>query len=340
MVAFCVKPPQDITSWTSKHVKAWQSAHLCCHTIDSALHGYATERTNAMLSNQALCRAAGPGKKLAGMRCLKRQISDEARPPASAASPSVTVTKFIQLPGNYGKEARLLPQPAADADKCVDSDDDDGYAPSNKMDEVAQSARNMRFLQKHGCKVSKSSEDAGMGLFASQEAIIGKEMPVKGPWFQSLAKLEAWLSEQHTDTATNLSTRVVRVDLKRGKEDTAAAGPAAAQADTADPPPASATPEDEHHSSIFKVMTCPVGFVNHFSRISNQANCQLVWKEGLALGEYNLVMKVTKKVPADKEFLLSYGPLHPVVERAAKRKRHPRQPPSAEEPGPKAMKLE
>eukprot|EP00969_Alexandrium_andersonii_P221014 9760962-Alexandrium_andersonii.AAC.1 len=72
-------------------------------------------------------------------------------------------------------------------------------------------------------------------------------------------------------------------------------------------------------------MTCPVGFASHFSRLSNQPNCQLVWKEGIALGEHNLVMRVTKKIAANKEFLLSYGPLHPVVDRATRKRR--RQPP-------------
>eukprot|EP00969_Alexandrium_andersonii_P214404 9467873-Alexandrium_andersonii.AAC.1 len=79
-----------------------------------------------MLSNQGLCHAAVPGKRLAGIRLLKRQSTEEARPAASAAAPSVTVTKFIQLPSKYGKEQRLLPWPTDGAEDEADSDDDDG----------------------------------------------------------------------------------------------------------------------------------------------------------------------------------------------------------------------
>jgi hypothetical protein len=121
-------------------------------------------------------------------------------------------------------------------------------------------------------------------LFASRDILAGKEMPVKGPWFHSKEALHTYLAGFLEEIATMLASRVIRVDIVGEQEGEAV--------------------------HLFKVATCPVGFVNHFTQLSNQPNAVLVWKEGVPLGEHTLVIKSTKVIKAGKQWLLNYGPLH------------------------------
>ena len=120
--------------------------------------------------------------------------------------PQVTVSKFIMAYGNHGKDAKLLPKPPAGLAES-DSDDPDHDAPSSDVTQDALSKRNRRFLTKHGVKVSLSSEASGHGLFSVSDTLVGKELPAKGPWLDTLEK------PVHTDTAKMLSQRAVRLDL-------------------------------------------------------------------------------------------------------------------------------
>ena len=90
------------------------------------------------------------------------------------------------------------------------------------------------------------------------------------------------------DAAGMLASRVIRVSVL--------------------PDPANS---DQSKSVWFKVVTSPVGFINHFSTISNIPNCVLKWKEGIVLGQHNLVIEATRTIKANKQWLLNYGPLHP-----------------------------
>ena len=230
------------------------------------------------------------------------------------------VTKFIMPHGNYGNDAILLPNPPA-GEPDPDSDDPDGDAPSCDVGWHALSKRNTRFLSKHAVKVSASfgpevtvcspwcrrrhRHGAGHGLFSARDSPVGKELPVKGPWFHSLQEVHKFLAGLHVDTAALLSKRVVRVDLAPG----------------ADGPPAeSQGQEQQKPTSLYKVITNPIGFVNHFTGLSTTPNCRLVLKEGMPLGEHCLILKSTRPIKAGKEWLLNYGPHHQCGERMTRKR--------------------
>ena len=69
----------------------------------------------------------------------------------------------------------------------------------------------------------------------------------------------------------------------------------------------------EQEEDIFKVVTCPVGYANHYRHIGRRPNCQLEWRgEGKALGEHSLVLVTTVEVKQGKELLYDYGVSHAV----------------------------
>ena len=112
-----------------------------------------------------------------------------------------------------------------------------------------------------------SSEASGHRLFSVSDTLVGKELPAKGPWFDTVEKVREYVASLHTDTAKMLSQRVVRLDL------------APAQA-------ASGQPASSQGKAIFKVITNPVGFINHFTGLQTTPNCQSLLKEGMPLGEH------------------------------------------------------
>ena len=224
--------------------------------------------------------------------------------PQTVEQPQVTVTKFMMLQGNYGKEAQLLPKPP-EGKAEADSDDPDGDAPSKNCDQQTLSKRNARFMTKHALKVMVSGPASGNGLFSAQDIPACKELPVKGPWFDSTEEVNNFLASLHAETAASYSKRVVRVDL----------------APEADGPPAASQGQEQQKSrSLYKVITNPIGFVNHFTGLSTQPNCKLVWKEGVPLGEHCLILKSTKPIKTGREWLLNYGPHHQCGERVARKR--------------------
>ncbi len=311
LVAFCAgcQRPACGEAWSPKRVKSWQATHLAYHTVDRALHAYAASRLAASQANHTSAVPV-PVKPLKPVRhdALKRVSSDDGTkalalaasqgaPVASNADhPStVPVTKIITLAGNTGASPALFGIPAG-GEPEPDSDDPDGTNPSADMSQACLSKRNSRFLTKYQLKVQASSESTGNGLFAINPTAIGTELPVKGPWFRNREEVETFLQSLHAETASMLSTRVVRIFLK--------------------------TPGQDAADPRFKVVTNPCGFINHFTRLNNQPNCQLKFKEGMPLGEHSLVVVSTKPIKAGKEWLLHYGPEHPCGQ-TLKRKRKP-----------------
>lgn len=61
--------------------------------------------------------------------------------------------------------------------------------------------------------------------------------------------------------------------------------------------------------AYYKVMNSPPGFVNHFTSLATMPNTALTLKEGMPLGEHNLVLTITKPVKEGKQLLLHYGSL-------------------------------
>ncbi len=301
LVAFSAEvPPKAMCEWSSKHVKWWQAAHLCLHTVDAALQGYALARHKAMTSNTGLCVGVPAQKTLGGFvrRMLKREGSNTAGsgaaalPEVSLAPPQgMVISKFIQPQGNFGVGHAPFRRPVDDKPQA--DSDDDGHTPSNDMAQTTMMARNQRYFQKHSVKVQLSSDSSVHGLFAVADLAAETQMPVKGPWFETLKQVQEFLSPLPDEVRTMLMSRLVRVDLQADKD--------------GEPP-----------RHIFKVITCPVGFVNHFTGLSNQPNCALMWMDGVAVGEYNFMLKVTKAVKAGEQLLLNYGPLHPCTAKPAK----------------------
>ena len=127
-----------------------------------------------------------------------------------------------------------------------------------------------------------------------------------------MEEVHGFLAGLHADTAAMLSKRVVRLDL----------APVAADG----PPAASQGQEQEgmpqpRPISLYKVITNPVGFINHFTALQTTPNCKLILKEGMPLGEHCLVVKSTKTIKQGKEWLLNYGPHHQCGERVARKRR-------------------
>ena len=205
-----------------------------------------------------------------------------------ASSHLPEVTKFIQIADNYGKDAAFPLKPSGEEMPQVDSDDD-GDAPSGDVSQAILGRRNQRFLAKHSVKVQMSSETIGVGLFVTKDWPAGAQVPVKGPWFETLPEVQKFLAEMPDAAQTMFGCRVVRVFVS-----------SSADRDTSDGKP----------EAIYKVITCLVGFVNHFTGLSNQPNCVLTWVSGVGLGEYTLTLKTTKIVKAGGPLLLNCRPFH------------------------------
>ena len=73
-------------------------------------------------------------------------------------------------------------------------------------------------------------------------------------------------------------------------------------------------------TSLYKVITNPVGFINHFTALQTTPNCKLILKEGIPLGERCLVVKSTRAITGGKQWLLNYGPHHQCGERITRKR--------------------
>ena len=114
--------------------------------------------------------------------------------------------------------------------------------------------------------------------------------PAKGPWLRSMAELQLWLGALASgSTSAMLLDRVVQV------------------------PAAETLRESAEEENVYKVLTGPIGFANHFRGLDRRANCRLEWRgEGKGLGEHSLVVVTSMEVKGGKELLLDYGTSHAV----------------------------
>ena len=110
-------------------------------------------------------------------------------------------------------------------------------------------------------------------------------IPAKGSWFHTITELQKWMeSVNPAATREMLLDRVVQVSVA-----------------------------EDHNSSIYKVLTGPVGYTNHFRGVERRPNCCLEWRgEGKGLGEHSLIMRVSTEVKVGKELLLDFGTSHSV----------------------------
>ena len=275
------------------------------------------------------------GRSGALTRFLRRRISDDgeaakaagqgaAAIPVSEWSAALQFDRFITIHAEKKPNAVQAPSPG---EPEPDSDDPEQTVSSNDLSQPCVSARNIRFFTKHQCKAAASSQETGNGLFSVEGADAGTELPVKGPWFRTEAETRAFLSTLAPETAHMLTHRIVRLDVQSSATSDADEGGEDEGGESAQKMPAGTT-------HLFKVTTNPTGFVNHFTKLSTQPNCELVYKEGAPLGEHSLVVKATKKIKAGMQWLLNYGPLHPLGRQTQRKVRRPRSSaPGAEEAG-------
>ena len=280
--------------------KKLQSYHIGMHTLDRALHAYADTRSQAARKTASRV-TKGPGATSV-YKMLTRHPSDQAATLAAADKPesgevvTVNLSNFITLFGDNGDTPTATWDAVAPADE--DSDDAGGHGSENMTREVL-SVRNSRFMEKHRVQVGASpNAPKGQGLFAKEKLAVGTVIPAKGPWFHGIAETQKWLgSVSPAATRDMLVDRVVQVSIAGGQG-----------------------------SNIYKVLTGPVGYANHFRCIDRRPNCRLEWRgEGKGLGEHSLMMRVAAEVKAGKELLLDFGTSHSVGRKRA--------------PGPKGGKL-
>ena len=176
---------------------------------------------------------------------------------------------------------------AAEADS-----DDDGNTPSRAMGQECQHARNARWFHKHALAVQYSSDTSGYGLFAKADLKPSDRFFAKGPFFHTLSEMQEWMKTLPDHLVKHVSTRVVRLDI---------AMPGGGRW--------GGEPDGEEKSTIYKVITNPIGFINNYTQLG-KANCKLVWISGGALDEHCLAVQLTAKVAKGKQLLLNYGPLH------------------------------
>ena len=135
------------------------------------------------------------------------------------------------------------------------------------------------------------AEASGHGLFFVGDCPAETELPAKGPWFNSLGEVHGFLAGLHADVAAMFSKRVVRLDLAPG---------------AADGPPAASQGQEQHKPTcLYKVITNPVGFINHFTALQTTPDCKLILKEGMPLGEHCLVVKSTRAIKEGKQWLFT-----------------------------------
>ena len=108
-----------------------------------------------------------------------------------------------------------------------------------------------------------------------------------------------FLAGLHADTAAMLSKRIVRLDL-------APAAPGAAGG----PPAAPQDKEQQKPTSLYKVITNPVGFINHFTALQTTPDCKLILKEDMPLGGALLGRQEHEGHQRGKAVVVYYGPHH------------------------------
>ena len=114
------------------------------------------------------------------------------------------------------------------------------------------------------------AEASGHGLFFVGDCPAETELPAKGPWFNSLGEVHGFLAGLHADTAAMFSKRVVRLDLAPGAAD--------------GPPAASQGQEQQKPTSLYKVITNPVGLINHFTALQTTPDQLQIVCAGVSAG--------------------------------------------------------
>ena len=269
-----------------------QSYHIGMHTLERALRAYSEARSQA--ARKTASREAKGSGALNVLKMLTRHPSDQATALAAGdrheswEAATVNLSNFITLCGDKGETPTATWDAVAPADE--DSDDAGGHGSDNMTREIL-SVRNSRFMEKHRVQVGASPNAAkGQGLFAKEKLIVGIVIPAKGPWFHTITETRKWLG-----SVTPAATRDMLVDR-------------VVQVSAAEDP----------NSNIYKVLTGPVGYANHFRGIDWRPNCRLEWRgEGKGLGEHSLVMRVTVEVKTGKELLLDFGTSHSVGRKRA-----------------------
>jgi hypothetical protein len=284
-------PVGDVLPCRKKKQQKSMAAHLAAHVLErvaQAHHEFHTEM-NKKRSAKALRRNAS-------------DVTREDKPGVSAGCPEggpgvpegglgvsdkVNVQKLITVQGNSAK-GTLFPVRTLDYD---DSDTEACGGDAVSLDPNVLGKRNTATQEKYALaiKASQAPCDPGNGVFAVKALAAGAELPVKGPLFDSIVDVEAWLAGQPAITARHTALKVVELNFE-GTD--AGKGPVA--------------------SPKYKVMSQLLGFLNDFKGIANRPNAVLQWKADRPTSQKSLVCKLLTNIEADKEIVINYGAKHPV----------------------------
>ena len=172
------------------------------------------------------------------------------------------VTKLITLNGNTAKTgclARVLEKStdASDTEACGG----DCYS----LESLVIRKRNNATMDKFGLKIKCSPAKCKPGnwLFASKPLSVGTEFPAKGPFFDTVAEMEKWVSTAPHQAAPSLALKAVELWFQ-GSE----AGESCVK---------------------YKVLNQLIGFVNDFHGIAQRPNAVLAWNPDRPLGQHSLL---------------------------------------------------
>ena len=294
--------------------KALEQAHVADHVLAQVNTVYADFRlaaSKAVRKRHLFRTNSGEGQTkvakvdgAAGSAAAAPEVGQGVADGGSAADPplpapggqartghGIVAKLFIGVYGNNGPKMQLIALPA---DKSAeDSDTEPCGGDAGDVSHTVVSKRNLATMTKHGLKIMKSSggpEGVGNGLHTSRDMPTGTTFPVKGMWFDQLAKLNVWLGEQHPLTAQALSRKIVEVHFS--------------------------TPIDENPKiTYYFVMTGLAGYVNAYTGIIQRPNAQLVFNADRPLGQYSLQLRLSSDLPADREILIAYGVRHLLKEK-------------------------
>ena len=299
LVAFCPTTPSEQSS--SRQKKQFESAHLAYHTIEAGLRSYAQFRVDAGAVTHSSILGKRPAlSTLVGQHKLRKLTGHNSE--VSVASEGISaldksqgqqdgteqtlpeVANFITLGWNITRK-ELLPRFCDSQADEPDSDDPDKDSPCDKVEQQSLSKRNSCFFAKHPVTVQYISKQVAQGLVATEDLPKGVTIPCKGPWFRSLHQMRQWLGQLHPDTCKMFLSRVVRLDLK------------------------SSTPDSNVPDMLYKVITNPCGFLNHYRHLG-KINCKLEWQDLEPLGQRSLILRTTAKITKGQQLLLNYGSLY------------------------------
>ena len=193
-------PPVLETGGPKRKLDLVAAAHLADHTLERVQAEYVAlhlskvrqEASRAQLGTSGLAEASAPAVLPSMGSSSGTQASSQGAPEPAAPAGNL-VNAFITVPGNFGKSGVHYPVPATSTE---DSDTEACGGNSADLSARVLHLRNASAMRKYKLKVTASQHvKAGNGLHATADLEMGEQWPVKGPWFETVAGVSAWLAD-------------------------------------------------------------------------------------------------------------------------------------------------